>query len=311
MYLDRVNDGFTGTFFQFYKQMFNGEIYDFGINTVNGGFPVFGNHLWFLILLFIFSLILIGPFVLLRREKSYNRLLKVTSFLAKPGMIFTLVLPIILAEEIHFLTGQKLPYVGGFTFYTFIIFYFIGFIIASDKNFKEAIEKQIIPALIASILSLVALITLVTLKPFELFSQGGLTVWDGLYWIIYPICGWSILILLLGLGSKYLNKENRARKFMNELVLPFFILHQTVIVVIGFFVVELSIPLFAKFLIISFSSLAVIIVLLLIIKYLNPLRVLFGMRWKKDLLRRKPKAETTSQAEEISQVTEDETYQEK
>ncbi|MGC9779540.1 MAG: acyltransferase [Candidatus Heimdallarchaeota archaeon] len=302
VYYDAVLNGyFTGSFFEFYGTvLFNNGIYDFG-----GAFPLLGNHLWFLILLFVYSLILIGPFVLLRREKSYNRLLKVTSFLAKPGVIFTFVLPVILVEQIHTYFGTPLGLLGGYTFTTYILFYFIGFLIASNENFKKSIEKQIIPALIGVVAFGISMIVLIYVGLY------GANYWDPVYWILYPIYGWCLVILTLGLGSKYLNKNNKARKFMNELVMPFFILHQTVIVVIGFYIIQLSLPMMVKYLIIVSSSLAIIIVLLLIIKYLNPLRVLFGMRWKKDLLRRKSKAVATSQAEDISQITEGESIQEK
>ncbi|MBK5114650.1 MAG: acyltransferase family protein [Candidatus Heimdallarchaeota archaeon] len=53
----------TRGFFESYGQMFSG-IYGFG-----GNFPLMGHHLWFLVILFIYSLILIGPFVLLRRKR--------------------------------------------------------------------------------------------------------------------------------------------------------------------------------------------------------------------------------------------------
>lgn len=292
VYLDAISSGaITGvSFFEFYGTiLFQNGIYDFG-----GAFPLLGNHLWFLVLLFVYSLILIGPFVLLRREKTYNGLLKVTSFLAKPGIIFTFALPVILVEQIHTYFGTPLGLLGGYTFTTFILFYFIGFLIASNENFKESIEKQIIPALIGVVAFGVSMIVLIYVGTY------GANYWDPVYWVLYPIYGWCLVILTLGLGSKFMNKNNKARKFMNELVMPFFILHQTVIVVIGFYIIDLPLSMITKYLIIVSSSLGIIIILLLIIKFLNPLRVLFGMRWKKGLLRRKPKVEATSQTTETS-----------
>jgi hypothetical protein len=290
VYLDAISSGAIPamSFFEFYGTiLFNNGIYDFG-----GAFPLLGNHLWFLVILFVYSLILIGPFFLLRREKTYNGLLKVTSFLAKPGLIFTLVIPVILLEQLNTNLGTPIPLLGGYTFITFILFYFIGFIIGSNENFKESIEKQIIPALIGVVIFGVSMMILIYVGTY------GESYWDPLYWILYPIYGWCLVILTMGIGSKFLNKNNKARKFMNELVMPFFILHQTVIVVIGFYVIQLSMSMIVKYLIIVSSSLVAIAILLMIIKYLNPLRVLFGMRWKKGLLQRKPKDEAEIQPTE-------------
>ncbi len=297
VYLDAISSGAIPAmgFFEFYGTiLFKNGIYDFG-----GAFPLLGNHLWFLVILFVYSLVLIGPFFLLRREKAYNGLLKVTSFLAKPGVIFTFVLPVILVEQIHTYFGTPLGLLGGYTFTTYILFYFIGFLIASNENFKESIEKQIIPALIGAVAFGVSMIVLIYVGTY------GAGYWDAVYWVLYPIYGWCIVILTMGLGSKFLNKNNKARKFTNELVMPFFILHQTVIVVIGFYVIQLSLSMMVKYLIIVSSSLGIIIILLLIIKYLNPLRVLFGMRWKKGLLQRKPKVDATSQTVDTAQITEE------
>jgi peptidoglycan/LPS O-acetylase OafA/YrhL len=297
---------YPGNFFQFYTQeLFNGIYWI----TEDGVFPVLGHHLWFLVLLFIYSLILIGPFVLLRRKKTYNRLLNITSFLAKPSIIFTFVIPVILLEQLNNLTGATMPYIGGYSFYTYIIFIFIGFLIASNKKFKESIEKQIIPALTIAIITAIALIVFYIFKYDVLFDPNYVgedsPVMKTIYWIIRPIYGWSCVILILGLGSKYMNKNNKVRKFLNELVMPFYVLHQTIIIIIGYFVIRIpTTSMIAKYIIISSSSLSIIICLLFIIKYLNPLRVLFGMRWKKGLLWKRPAIKKASKSEDHSDTIE-------
>ncbi|NPD90306.1 MAG: acyltransferase family protein [Asgard group archaeon] len=275
-----LSGSISTSFTQFYDGlMFNG-IYELG----TGYFAIFGTHLWFLVILFVCSLILIVPFVLLRKEKAQKGLQKTTSFLRKPGVIFTLVIPVILFEYLNLAIGDVIPRVGGYPMYSYILFYFFGYIIATDAKFKEAIEKQIIPALIITIASAAVLAPLLFLN-YDLYETAGYHPLKNVYFLLYPIFGWSLVILFLGLGSKYFNKNNRVRKFLNELVLPFYILHQTVLLVVGYFVIPLAFSAFVKFVIIFFTSLAIIVILLMIIKYINPIRVLFGMRWKKDLIR--------------------------
>ncbi|NVM35105.1 MAG: acyltransferase, partial [Candidatus Lokiarchaeota archaeon] len=92
---------------------------------------------------------------------------------------------------------------------------------------------------------------------------------------------WSWLIVILGLGSKHLNFDHKSRKFLNGIVMPFYVLHQTIIVIIGFFIVQLDMIIILKYLIISVVSFALVIGLVLIIKQINILRFLFGMSLKK------------------------------
>ncbi len=274
-----LSGSISTSFFQFYGgQLFDG-IYELG----TGFFPVFGTHLWFLVILFLCSLLLIIPFVLLRKEKAQKGLQKTTSFLRKPGVIFTLVIPAILFEYLNLAFGGIIPRVGGYPMYTFILFYFFGYIIATDNKFKESIEKQIKPALILAITTAAILAPLLFLN-YDIYESAGYHPLKNVYFILNPIFGWSLVILLLGLGSKYFNKNNRARKFLNELVLPFYILHQTVLLVVGYLVIPLALSAFVKYILIFIASLIVISILLLIIKYINPLRFLFGMHWKKGIL---------------------------
>jgi hypothetical protein len=103
---------------------------------------------------------------------------------------------------------------------------------------------------------------------------------DGVFFAILRsvnVIAW--LVAILGYGSKFLNFENGFLKYANEAVLPFYILHQTVILGIGFFVVRWNIGIGVKFLIIALSSLVLIVATYdLVIKRVNTLRFMFGMK---------------------------------
>ncbi|MBY8992099.1 MAG: hypothetical protein KGD58_15245 [Candidatus Lokiarchaeota archaeon] len=105
-----------------------------------------------------------------------------------------------------------------------------------------------------------------------------------LFWILGITYMWSWLILILGMASKHLNFNHKSRKFLNDNVMPFYILHQTIMVIIGFFVVQTSLVIILKYLIICTVSFAIIIALVLIIRQVNILRFLFGMSLKKKKL---------------------------
>jgi glucans biosynthesis protein C len=93
---------------------------------------------------------------------------------------------------------------------------------------------------------------------------------------------WSWIIFIVAMGMKYLDKESVYRKPLNESVLPFYILHQTVLLLIGYVVVQWQWSNWGKWAIIASSSMFVcILVYLMVIKPFNPMRFLFGMEKKK------------------------------
>ena len=70
---------------------------------------------------------------------------------------------------------------------------------------------------------------------------------------------WSWLIFILSIGIKRLNFSSKVLRYCNEAVLPFYTLHQTVILVIGFFVVKWNLNMALKYPIIATGSMIVIL----------------------------------------------------
>ena len=102
---------------------------------------------------------------------------------------------------------------------------------------------------------------------------------------------WCWLLAILGLGSRFLNSNNRFLSYANEAVLPFYILHQTIIITIGFYVVQWNVGIGLKYLTTSTTSfVAIMAIYELLVRRVNVLRFLFGMR-----LRRKPRAVLASE----------------
>ena len=92
---------------------------------------------------------------------------------------------------------------------------------------------------------------------------------------------WMWVFASLGYGKRYLNKSSRLLGYMNTAVYPFYILHQTIIVMIAYYVVgtkdEVSLKLI--FLLVVCFSIIILIYHLFIRPY-NVVRFLFGMKKK-------------------------------
>jgi hypothetical protein len=203
-------------------------------------------------------------------------------------MLYLFPIPILVFEfTVGFINQATSVYImpfGGWSIFSHLAFFVYGYLFASNLKFKETIEKHALPALITT---LVTGILLFFLDGFNIDQS----VRDILFLVIATFYTWSVLICLFAMGSKFLNRNNKSRKFMNELVMPFYVIHQTIILVIGFFIVQLDMHFFAKYIIIMLTAFTTCAILLVPIKYLNPLRFIFGMRWKKGLLKKTTKEE--------------------
>ncbi|MFC1904582.1 hypothetical protein ACFLXT_02325 [Chloroflexota bacterium] len=93
---------------------------------------------------------------------------------------------------------------------------------------------------------------------------------------------WCWIIAMLGLGSRFLNINNRFLGYASEAVLPYYILHQTIIIIIGFFVIQWSMGIAPKYIIVVLSSFVGIMAIYdLLVRRINVLRFLFGMRLRR------------------------------
>jgi peptidoglycan/LPS O-acetylase OafA/YrhL len=103
-----------------------------------------------------------------------------------------------------------------------------------------------------------------------------------LYHTVYDISRWSWIVFVLSLGAKYLSFNNKVLAYSGEAVLPFYILHHTIIVCVGWFVIRWNMGILPKYLIIVVTSFALIMVVYeLLVKPFNGVRFLFGMRPRK------------------------------
>jgi hypothetical protein len=100
-----------------------------------------------------------------------------------------------------------------------------------------------------------------------------------LYQILWSMAVWSWLIFILYFGMRLLNTDNKVIHYGNEAVLPFYVLHYSVILLTTFYVVQLNIGVGIKLLLVSTCSLLVTLALYeLFIRRINALRFLFGMK---------------------------------
>jgi hypothetical protein len=273
IYLERSSHGqFSGSFFSFLPEYFKG-VY-FAID-MPGNFAFHGMHLWYLLFLFIYSLICYRLFIWLKG--SGRKILDwVTSFFAIPGLMYLgFPLPMLVMKAMipkAVLDAGS----GGWGFLYYIWFLIAGFIIVSSNRLQQQIMNQ-------RWISLLLGVGLSTAYLFQLFSPSRLAfpagVTDWIYTLLSFTSAWSWLFVILGFSIKYLAFDRPLLRSANEGVMPFYILHQTVLLCIGYFVMTWAINDAAKWVIVFISSFIVIVTLyMLFIRKFEVLRFLFGMK---------------------------------
>lgn len=273
VFLEGTNKGdISSSFLEFFPTYFEG-IYGFG-----GNFSAMGHHLWFLVILFIFSLISTPICAYLRRIEFRSQISKVAAFFTKSGMIYLLMIPIYIVEIVHSCFLNDLPRAGGWNFFSYFFFLIFGYLFAYDTQFNTTLKKNMIQNVIIGVLSLVVLILLNKFYFEEIWINSEFEFIIIPFMMIRVIFAWSWLMVILFLGRKYLNKESKAVKTLNELVLPFYILHYVITNIVGFFIVQLDFPVISEFLLILVISLVGIMLLLLLIREFNLFRFIFGMQ---------------------------------
>ncbi len=293
VYVERlINGEFSGSFFQWYPHYFEGHY-------PQGNFAYSGIHLWYLWFLLIFSVILLPLFIPYLKERT-SILSRFSNLFNKSWGLLLLFIPLIAIAPLEIYSNRA---VGGWDFLPYLMFFICGYLFFSNERILESIKKYCIISLCAAvILTIIYLyielsavspeITSHMLADFEtIFSLSGKSfnppdltgIWTGFFILRHlAACFWMIAIL--GLGSHFLNFTNRFLKYANEGSLPFYILHLTIINIIAFFVIQSETGVAGKYIIIALSSFIVIMIIYeLLIRRINVLRFLFGMKLKKSI----------------------------
>ncbi|MES2824913.1 MAG: acyltransferase family protein [Pseudomonadota bacterium] len=234
IYFERKLSGYDSSYLEFYKTFLQFEWYP------DGNFHWL--HLWFIPYLFVYNLLLIPFFLFFKKpifftpslEKKHSGLIFIFSYIfiaSLPYAFLTIKLPASY-DLIH-------DYARHSFYFPFVV---AGLVFFRFNGFVQLIEKNL-----TSILRYAFLITLFIFT-LEWNDWDPSHVWGNwiempqtyLYFILLNSNSWLWVLACLGYGKRYLNKESAFFKYANQAVYPFYILHQTVIVVIGYYVVQTS-----------------------------------------------------------------------
>jgi glucan biosynthesis protein C len=262
VYLERVTHGqFSGSYFQYLPQYYTSNL------------DLYGAHLWYLWVLFLFSVVLY-PLMRWLKGRGQGVLSKLGNWFALPGAVYALALPAIALAVLIDYQSTDLKN-AGWTFIVYLWLTLAGFLVVSHEQMQASIQRLRWISLPIGLALVGASIFLLTLEEGPAFGT-----WRyALGWGSRALGSWSCVLAILGFGRKHLGFSTPFLKYANEAVLPFYILHQTVLLCAGYFVVQWAIPDLLKWAVILMVSFVLIMVLYeFLVRRFNLMRFLFGMK---------------------------------
>jgi glucans biosynthesis protein C len=241
------------------------------------------HHLWFVAYLLVFSMLALPLLVFLRAPRSENFRARITKWLSRPVGILLIPSLMILGTQVilrPYFPDETHALVNDWAFFTFYFSFFLfGMLIFSNQALWRSIGTNRKHLLIAS---------LFILMPFygcyfhfrEILTLPWSTdTVETIFDVTATFGSWFWVITVIAFGQYYLNKPHPWLKHFNEGLYPFYILHQTVIIAIGFYVCQQPWSIFVKFWTVSLLTLLSCVgIYFLLIRPFNLVRLFFGMK---------------------------------
>jgi glucan biosynthesis protein C len=222
------------------------------------------HHLWFILYLYVYVLLLL-PFVLWWRRAQIE--------LTPGAWIYALGIPLGLNESIlkplfpetHNLTSD------WYIFNHYLLFTGYGVLLAAMRGAWDWFAGQRRRSL--------ALALVLTASGLPLLEYGIIerdTPYDSLFATTFT---WVWLMVFLGYGRRWLSFSNRLIEWARDASYPVYILHQTVIIVIAYFVIQTAWSPWVKFAVVVSATLAICVLLYeFVLRRFAPLRLVFGIK---------------------------------
>jgi glucan biosynthesis protein C len=225
------------------------------------------HHLWFILYLYVYVLLLLPLMLWWRTARPA----------LKPGAwILLLALPLGLNETVLrpiFPETHNLVH-DWYLFIHYLLLTLYGFVLASMPAGWDWLAKFRRVAL--------AIALTVTIGGLSLINAGVFHRGGSLDAMLANVFTWTWILVFLGFGRQYLSFGNRLLNWARDASYPIYILHQTVIIVIAYFVIRQPWAPWSKFWIVAAATLVTCVLLYeFVLRRLALLRLVFGIKLHK------------------------------
>lgn len=234
-------------------------------------------HLWYIAYLLAYTLIAAAllpvlmwtanalgkPFLRWAAKGAAWRLLVAPAF---PFVIYTVVLAPFF-PRVNTLWGDWNHIAHTLTYFVF------GFAAAKNEDFWVLVDKWLGAAVVLSLV-LGGLLLAAWLHEFEVADDPFLYDAMRLTKVFYA---WSMVVMLLGVARKFANRPSSVLAYLTAAVFPYYILHQTITVMVGYWFTMHDVPLAVEASVIIGATIGGCAVGYEIIRRCGPARILFGL----------------------------------
>jgi glucan biosynthesis protein C len=249
-------------------------------------------HLWFLYVLLLLSVVLLPVFLYLRRPAGMRHIDRIADAAERHpfAMLLAGAIPLGLVEAVF--GPDKVT--GGWERLAYLFPLLFGYVIASNRRFENVLRHERRRALVCAVLSTAVLVWWAAVTGFDDIVAGDVPGWGALQ----GLAGWAWIMAILGFAGSWTARQHqvqsietsgaagrpnsrlsRAARYANQAVLPFYVLHEPVIVGAAWVVVRWHGPILAKYpalVIVSFAGTLALYEAL--VRRLRVTRFLFGMK---------------------------------
>jgi len=182
------------------------------LSGYDGAFTL--GHLWFILFLFFISILSLALFHWMPYQKA------VVSVGKMP--VFAVVFFFLLVWLMYYLGNF-----GGFSLGKDFALYVIGYYVLSNEVVIGKLEKNM-----GWLVSLSVMVTMMSAVFYYRFS------YYGDLWVNFV--GWVCVLALLAVGKRFLNKKMRFTEYFNRASYPIYLLHQSILVALSYYVVQIT-----------------------------------------------------------------------
>ena len=235
------------------------------------------NHLWYLVYLIAYSMIIFPLMPLVRRfaawidSAGFECIMGGGRIFVLPGLLFVLyrfTTDMWYPQESHAFWGDWGAHARYFSYF------FIGILIAKNSAFWRVLAN-----------------TWRRGAAFALFLAVVLTpLWANWQWVetqpvlmqtaraMRVIYAWAVIAALMGAAQHYLNRPSARLRYLSQAIFPYYILHQSLIIIAGVYIGKLGLSVWPEFFLVLLATVAGCVgIYEIIIRRVPLLRPLFGV----------------------------------
>ena len=229
------------------------------------------NHLWFVVYLWVYTMAFGGLLMLIpglpdRMERALGSVLSGAGVLVLPAALFVAYRMLLYPNfpSTHELLGD------WYNHAQFATIFLLGFGIARSDAVWDSIERQRWLALVLAMLLFASFLVLLS-------THGGLLL--KIYArFAYGCFQWFCIVAVLGFARRWLAVDSPARRYLTDAIFPYYIVHQTAIIVIAHALRGQDLPAWLEASIVIAGTAATCALSYEIVRRVNVLRPLFGLK---------------------------------